>query len=85
MTNRPVTGEEDCLVIAPPGSTQRWIVHRPVDHYGDGYVYEIVVEISDDGISAKSSATLDGETPENLRDFLDGLARDWRGWSGIRS
>ncbi len=45
-----VTDEEGCFVIAPPGSTQRWVVHQPVDFYGDGYIHNMFVEVSDDGI-----------------------------------
>jgi len=79
-----VTDEEERLVIATPGSTQRWVVHRPADPYGDG-VHTMGVEVSDEGISAVSTATFEGRGPENLRGFLAGLAADWRGWSGTRS
>jgi hypothetical protein len=80
-----VTDEEDCLVLAPVGSAQRWVVHKPVDFSGDGYLHSMEVEASDDGISARTSATIEGQTSQNLCDFLNGLARDWRGWSGTRS
>jgi hypothetical protein len=61
------------------------VIHRPVDHHGDGYVHQILVELHDEGISAHGSATLEGQGADNLRDFLVGLARDWRGWPGVRS
>jgi hypothetical protein len=80
-----VTDQEDRFVIAPAGSPARWVVHRPVDPYDDGYVHTVDVEISDEGISARGPATFEGRTPENLRDFLLALERDWRGWPGTRS
>lgn len=80
-----VAEEEDCFVVAPTESTQRWVVHRPTDPNGHGYVHEMLIELSDDGITASGEATFEGETAENLRDFLVGLAQDWRAWPGVRS
>jgi hypothetical protein len=47
-----MTGEEDRFIIAPVGSTQRWTVHRPIDPHGEGCVHIMLVEISDDGLTA---------------------------------
>ncbi|MFE3457833.1 DUF6228 family protein [Nocardiopsis aegyptia] len=76
---------EDRFVVAPMDAPGRWVVHRPNDLHGDGYTYMVDVEISDAGITAHGPAAFDGDTPENLRDFLVALARDWRGWKGARS
>jgi uncharacterized protein DUF6228 len=80
-----VTGEEDRFVVAPAGSTQRWVVHRPIDPYGDGHVHTMLVEVGDEGLTAGGHSTFEGRTSENLRDFLAGLAKDWRGWQGART
>ncbi|SEG49223.1 hypothetical protein SAMN04489712_105521 [Thermomonospora echinospora] len=77
--------EEDRFVIPSSGSTPRWVVHRPIDPYGEGYVHTMLVELSDEGLTASGHATFEGRTPENLQDFLLGLAKDWRGWPGVRS
>lgn len=80
-----MTDEEDRLVLASTGRSQRWVLHRPVDLYDDGYVHELRVEATDDGISVKGSTTLEGRGEERLGDFLLSLDRDWRGWPGVRS
>jgi hypothetical protein len=82
--NASVTVEEDRFVIVPYGSTQRWTVYRPIDPHGEGYVHNMLVELSDEGLTASGLATFEGRAPENLQDFLIGLAKDWRGWPGIR-
>jgi hypothetical protein len=46
---------------------------------------QAAVEFSDEGLTASGSATFEGQTPANLRDFVVGLAKDWRGWPGVRS
>jgi Family of unknown function (DUF6228) len=79
-----VVDDEGLFVVAPAGCSQRWVVDQPLDPYGDGYVHHMLVEVSDDGISATSTATLEGQGAENLVDFLVGLARDWQGWTGTR-
>jgi hypothetical protein len=53
MDDGPVIGEEG-FVIAPGDSTHRWVVHRPIDPYGDGYVHRMLVEVSDEGLTARS-------------------------------
>ena len=62
-----------------------WIMHPPVDPYGDGYVRTADVEIRADGVTARTTATLSVE-PDGieLARFLAGLAADWRGWDGKR-
>ena len=44
-------------------SGRRWVVYPPVDRDGDGYVYWIDVEVFDEGLSAASSATIEGSEP----------------------
>jgi hypothetical protein len=80
-----VDDEEDRFVVATTGGAQRWVLHRPVDDWGDGHVHGLRVQVGDDGISAEGSSTFEGLTRENLRDFLVGLDRDFRGWQGVRS
>jgi hypothetical protein len=58
----------------------RWVVHPPEDRYGDGDVYTVETELSDDGMSAATVAVADG-----LRAFVRTLADDWRGWDGVRT
>jgi hypothetical protein len=66
-----------------------WVVHPPQDPYGDGYVYEVATELSDSGMTAATIANVEGVyvRPAILRlpAFLEVLAADWRGWSGVRS
>lgn len=80
-----VIEEDEQLVVAPVGATQSWVVHRPTDPYGDGNVHTMVVELSDDGIAASGYSIFEGRGSEDLRDFLVGLEKDWRGWAGTRS
>jgi hypothetical protein len=62
-----------------------WIMHPPVDPYGDGYVRTADVEIRADGVTACTTATLSVEPGGiDLAGFLAGLAADWRGWDGER-
>ena len=80
------TEQADRLVVSPAGGSEaRWVVSRPVDPDGDGYTHTVDVELSDDGITARGPAAFSGRTPENLRDFLVALEKDWRGWRGARS
>jgi hypothetical protein len=81
----PMACEEDRFVVAPAGSTGRWVVHRPIDLYGDGYVHTVLVELRDEPLSARGAVTFEGRSPENLRDFLVGLEEDWQGWPAVRS
>jgi hypothetical protein len=60
-------------------------MHRPIDPYGDGYVHRVLVELSDEPLTASGYVTFEGLSPENLRQFLVGLAGDWQGWPGVRS
>ena len=77
--------EDDRFVIAPEGSPQRWVLGRPLDPCGDGYVHRVFVEVSDDGSAASGWATLEGQGPRTLRDFLMWLEQGWRGWPGART
>jgi hypothetical protein len=62
-----------------------WVMHRPVDPYGDGYVRVADVEIRADGITARTTATLSATFDKvDLAEFVAGLASDWRGWKGKR-
>jgi uncharacterized protein DUF6228 len=80
-----VDGEDDRLIVAPDGSSQRWTLGRPVDLYDGGYVHRVFVEISDDGIAASGWVTFEGQASRTLRDFLMWLDQDWRGWPGTRT
>lgn len=62
-----------------------WIMHPPIDPYGDGYVRTADVEIRADGVTACTTATLSVEPGGiDLAGFVAGLAADWRGWDGKR-
>ena len=63
----------------------RLVLHRPVDDWGDGYVWSLRVELHGDRLSAEGRRNLDGRGPENLPAFLAGVESRWRGWDGIRS
>ncbi|MFN8076597.1 MAG: hypothetical protein U0Q15_14425 [Kineosporiaceae bacterium] len=39
-----------------------------------------MLSIGDPGL--RSWVTFEGDSPETLRDFLGGLASQWRGWEG---
>ncbi|WP_446218834.1 DUF6228 family protein [Micromonospora sp. IBHARD004] len=78
---------EEPFVLQPLGTSCRWVVHPPTDPYGDGYIWAVRSEISDEGMSAATSAMLAGRwAPENesLGWFFQSLADDWRGWEGVR-
>jgi hypothetical protein len=66
---------------------QRWTLYAPHDPDGDGYVARMQVEVHDDGLSARTTATIDGYPrggEPDLVAFIRGLAEDWQGWSGRR-
>jgi hypothetical protein len=62
----------------------RWQIDPPVDSYGDGYVHTARVEIQAAGLTAATSATVEGTGTRDLADFFADLAADWRGWTGVR-
>ncbi|WP_157745012.1 DUF6228 family protein [Micromonospora coxensis] len=66
----------------------RWVLHAPLDPYGDGYVLMLSTELYGYGMAAATVVELDGifVNPQAVRlpDFLTGLAVDWRGWEGVR-
>jgi hypothetical protein len=62
----------------------KWIIDRPVDPYGDGYVRTARVEIRANGMVAHTTAFLAFDRPWNLAEFFAELAADWRGWAGER-
>ncbi|MEV4757300.1 DUF6228 family protein [Micromonospora sp. NPDC049559] len=66
----------------------RWVIQPPQDPYGDGYVYTVAIELHDDGMSASTTATIDGlyVNPDigTLSQFVQSLADDWRGWREVR-
>ncbi|MGB2567744.1 DUF6228 family protein [Micromonospora citrea] len=70
------------------GLGSRWVLHAPLDPYGDGYVLMLSTELYGDGLAAATVVELDGifVNPKAVRlpDFLTGLAADWRGWEGVR-
>jgi len=77
----------DPLTIHPNINSGTVILHRPADPYGDGYVAQMTVELRDDGLHARTDVTLSWPPPgqdQDLLVFLQGLADDWRGWSGDR-
>ncbi|HEY8456034.1 MAG TPA: DUF6228 family protein [Actinopolymorphaceae bacterium] len=65
-----------------------WILHPPTDPWGDGYVAVMRAELRGHGLHAstdvKVSLPSEDEDPD-LLPFFQGLARDWRGWSGERA
>jgi hypothetical protein len=78
--------ESVTLQFAP--SSAAWVLHPPTDPWGDGYVAVMTVELRDSGLDARKDVTLswppDG-VDQDLVIFLQGLADDWRGWSGERT
>jgi hypothetical protein len=72
----------DTVVLHQAGSPRRWVLHRPVDRHGDGYVYFLQVELQDDGMSVHGWSALDGKGGPDLPAFLDQLVDRWRGWAG---
>jgi hypothetical protein len=73
----------DAVVVAREGG--RLVLHRPVDDWGDGYVWSLRVELHGDGLSAEGRCNLDGRGPEDLPGFLARLESRWRGWDGVLS
>ncbi|MFI7284727.1 DUF6228 family protein [Micromonospora chersina] len=77
----------DPLVVRYPPAEGTWVLHPPVDPWGDGYVAVMQVELYDDGLSARGEVKLSlpaqAEEPD-LVAFLQGLTDDWRGWDGER-
>ncbi|MEV1017482.1 DUF6228 family protein [Micromonospora sp. NPDC049751] len=79
---------EEPFVLRSLGSSSQWTLHPPTDPHGDGYVWVVRAQISDDGVTAETTATLAGRwAPENegLGWFFQSLADDWRGWRGGRT
>ena len=63
----------------------QWIMHPPVDPYGEGYVRKADVEIRADGLTVRTTATLSAMYDKvDLAEYFAGLAADWRGWKGER-
>jgi Family of unknown function (DUF6228) len=62
-----------------------WAIDPPVDPYGDSYVHMANVEIRAHGLTAETTATVEGTGERDLADFFADLACDWRGWTGERS
>lgn len=63
------------------------VLHPPTDPHSRGYVWEVEVELWDQGIEA--TGTVDIAYPPrdqdvDLVEFVRRLADEWRGWSGIR-
>ncbi|MEV1315516.1 DUF6228 family protein [Micromonospora arborensis] len=78
---------EEPFVLRPLETSCSWVLHPPTDPYGDGYIWAVRSEISDEGMTAETSATMAGRwAPENesLGWFFQSLADDWRGWEGGR-
>ena len=69
------------LTVTGAGST-RWILHPPVDPYGDGYVAHLPVELCDEGFHVRTLATIDASAGTGLGAFLHRLAENWCDWSG---
>lgn len=59
-----------------------WAIDPPVDPYGDSYVHTANVEIRAHGLTAETTATVEGTGERDLADFFADLACDWRGWTG---
>lgn len=77
----------DPLVVRCPPAEAAWVLHPPVDPWGDGYVAVMPVELHDEGLSARGEVKLSRPTQAEEPDlvaFLQGLADDWRGWDGER-
>ena len=77
---------EEPLIVEGDGR-QQWILHAPIDPYGDGYVARLHVELRDEGLQAQTTATIDGYPAGSAGDlaaFMQQLANDWRGWPGRR-
>jgi Family of unknown function (DUF6228) len=62
-----------------------WAIDPPVDPYADSYVHTANVEIRAHGLTAETTATVEGTGERDLADFFADLACDWRGWTGERS
>jgi len=75
---------DEPLVLQPVGTSRRWVLHRPVDPYGDGHIWTVKAEISDHGMSAQTSVIVDGDDGSDLGSFFQLLADGWRGWEGAR-
>jgi Family of unknown function (DUF6228) len=75
---------EEPFVLHQAGTSRRWTLHRPIDTYGDGYIWTVRAQISDYGMSAVTSAKLDGDGSD-LGAFFQLLADGWRGWEGART
>ncbi|MFG3579031.1 DUF6228 family protein [Micromonospora chersina] len=78
----------DPLLVRYPPAEAAWVLHPPVDPWGDGYVAVMRVELHEDGLSARGEVKLSWPTQAEEPDlvaFLQGLADDWRGWNGERS
>lgn len=52
---------------AVSGAFERWALGRQAPPYGDGYVHEAFVEVSDDGISASDWASSRPEGTDTVR------------------
>jgi hypothetical protein len=77
-------GVEPAFVLHLPPESGR-LAFGPIDDpYGDGYVGRFEVELTDDGLTATTTATIGVFAPGQLDEFLDSLADDWRGWDGVR-
>jgi hypothetical protein len=67
---------------------RRWVVHPPRDPYGDGYVRTFTTELHADGMTASTTAEVNGQSDElgavSLAGYLASLAADWSGWDGVR-
>jgi hypothetical protein len=75
----------DTVVLSQSPDVRRCVWHRTVDQYGDGHVYNLEVELDDDGIAARGLSALDGRGSLDLPDFCGHLVERWRGWDGTLS
>jgi hypothetical protein len=78
-------GMEPAFILHLPPQAARLALGPPHDPYGDGYIRSFTVELTDDGLSATTSATNAAHDLTELSAFLQTLADDWRGWGGTRT
>ena len=73
------------FVLEFPAEGLRWQIDPPVDPWGDAYVRSARVAIRADGLTAETTATVEGTGREDVAGFFAELAADWRGWTGERT
>ena len=76
---------EPAFVLQPTPGSARLAIGPPVDLYGDGDVWQLDIELSDEGLRAQTVAHVAIFDDPPLHVFLRTLADDWRGWHDMRT